>query len=103
MCKQIFPSEIVCHFKLDFGPVKQNCPLLLAASGHQSHGSLFLLQDCTAFGFSGPWAAAHTNHTAHTHETALPIAVIHYVEYRYFIMPEVTGGGVSLREGTKTT
>lgn len=92
---------------IDFGPVRQNCPLLLAASGHPfvwsccrtARTALPLLM----LGFSGSWPEAHTKHTAHTHKDILPIVVIHDVEYRYFVMPVVTADGITLREGTKTT
>lgn len=89
------------HFMIDFGPVRQNCPL--AANGHP-----YLCSCCRTalpllmLGFSGPWPEAHTNHTAHTHKTVLPVVMIHDVEYRYFIVPVVTADGISPREGTKS-
>lgn len=98
---------------IDFGQVRQNCPLLQAASGHPSlwaccRTALSFLM----LGFLGPWPDAHANSIArrekgptraHTHMTILPIVGISDVEYRFFVMPLVTVNGITLREDTKTT
>lgn len=98
---------------IDFGHVRQNCPLLQAASGHLSLWACYRTAlSFLMLGFLGPWPDTHANSIAHrekgptqayTHMTILPTVGISDVEYRFFVTSLITVDGITLREGTKTT